>query len=168
MVFLYTKLYNKKVKTWLQLNTTASYNIRMQLQYKMIKHGMKEEIIFIVLGGEAERGCNLCPANMLQRKNVEERTMFIGWVSCFLFPSSTVVTTRNVQRCIWESITLRDLQSSKQIFALLVPPDSGWAVRRRRRLHDIVQEALYGVTWCLQNALRHPVNLLNAPITACK
>jgi hypothetical protein len=33
---------------------------------------MEEEIILIVLGGEDERGCNLCPANMLQRKNAEE------------------------------------------------------------------------------------------------
>jgi hypothetical protein len=43
----------------------------MQLQYpKMIKHGMEEEIIFIVLGGEDERGCNF-----VQRTCYNERTL---------------------------------------------------------------------------------------------
>jgi hypothetical protein len=42
--------------------------------HRLIKHGMEEEIIFIALVGEAEKGCNLCLANMLQQKNVEERS----------------------------------------------------------------------------------------------
>jgi hypothetical protein len=97
----------------------------------MTKHALEEEIIFAVLGGEVESGCNLCPANMLQRKNVEERsrplvlTMFIGRVSCFLLPSSTAVNTRNVQRCIWAPITLRDLQRSEQTLSLPVPLSFG-------------------------------------------
>jgi hypothetical protein len=51
----------------------------------MTKHGPEEEIIFIVLGGEVERGCNLCPANMLQRKNVEERSSTLSIDNAHVF-----------------------------------------------------------------------------------
>jgi hypothetical protein len=52
-------------------------NILVELQnLRLIKHGMGEDIrvIFIALGGEAGKGCNLCLANLLQQKNVEERS----------------------------------------------------------------------------------------------
>jgi hypothetical protein len=42
--------------------------------HRLMKHGIEEDIIFIALGGEAEKGCNLCLAIMLQQKNVEERS----------------------------------------------------------------------------------------------